>query len=101
MPFNKGDEMVSRDSVNPLRDQAQRTFENVKERVRDATEDFDDVGVNPRRILNDAQQRIGDFYEISSDWVQQNRLASTLALAAVAGVVGFFIGRGSNRESGI
>ena len=40
--------MVSRDSLNPLRDQAQRTFENVKERVRDATEDFEDVGENPR-----------------------------------------------------
>jgi hypothetical protein len=94
--------MATRDNLNPLRDQAQRTFENVKERVRDATEDLDDMGTEPRRILNDAQQRIGDFYEVSSDWVQQNRLASTLALAAVAGVVGFFIGRGnSNRDSGI
>jgi len=94
--------MATRDNLNPLRDQAQRTFENVKERVRDATEDLEDMGTEPRRILNDAQQRIGDFYEVSSDWVQQNRLASTLALAAVAGAVGFFIGRGSNnRDSGI
>jgi hypothetical protein len=94
--------MATRDNLNPLRDQAQRTFENVKERVRDATEDLEDMGTEPRRILNDAQQRIGDFYEVSSDWVQQNRLASTLALAAVAGVVGFFIGRGSNnRDMGI
>jgi hypothetical protein len=90
--------MVTRDNLNPLRDQAQRTFENVKERVRDATEDMEDMGTNPRRILNDAQERVGDFYEISSDWVQQNRMASTLALAAVAGVVGFFIGRSNGKR---
>jgi ElaB/YqjD/DUF883 family membrane-anchored ribosome-binding protein len=86
-----------KENLNQAQDKAQRTFENVKDRVRDVSGDLnekmDEFSSEGRRFLGDAQERVSEFYDISSDWVQQNRMITTIGLAAVAGLVGYFIGR--------
>jgi hypothetical protein len=78
-------------NINPVID---------KDHVRDAANKLggelegkvDDFSSQSRQILSDVRERAADLYEISSDWVQENRLITTLSLAAVAGVIGFFLG---------
>jgi hypothetical protein len=85
-----------------VRDQSQNKMENMKDRVRDMSSNvsdrIEDLSSQSRRIFGDASERVSDLYDMSSDWVQQNRVVTTIALAAVAGVVGFFIGRGSRSD---
>jgi hypothetical protein len=51
-----------------------------------------------RQFLRDAQGRASEFYDLSNNWIQENRLITMIGVAALAGVLGFFIGRRSNEN---
>lgn len=57
-----------------------------------------DVSSDAQRMYDDAQERISEFYETSSDFVRENPTASLIGAGIFVGLVGFFLGRFSRSE---
>ena len=80
-----------------LKDTLRRNESNLRDAADDvkgnASEVFDDLNSKGRRLLENAQGRASEFYDMSSSWIQENRLITMVGVAALAGVLGFFIGR--------
>jgi ElaB/YqjD/DUF883 family membrane-anchored ribosome-binding protein len=64
-----------------------------------SSEILDDLNSKGRQFLEDAQSRASEFYDMSNNWIQENRLITMVGVAALAGVLGFFIGRRGGSET--
>jgi ElaB/YqjD/DUF883 family membrane-anchored ribosome-binding protein len=86
-------------SAQPIKENFQRNLNDSK--IHDVANDtqenasglLENINSRGRRLLEDAQGRASEFYDLSSGWVQENRAVTMIGVAAVAGLLGFFIGR--------
>src|SRR4051812_48821850 len=91
-------------SAQPIKDNSRRNLNegNLRDAAEDikgnATEMLDNFSSKGRRFLEDAQGRAGELYDLSNNWVQENRLVTLVGVAALAGVLGFFIGRRGSED---
>jgi hypothetical protein len=80
---------------------AQSFNENIDRNLDDTKlrDGANDLNLKGRQFLEDAQDRASEFYNLSNNWVQENRLITMVGVAALTGLLGFFIGRRSGSES--
>jgi ElaB/YqjD/DUF883 family membrane-anchored ribosome-binding protein len=90
-------------SAQPLKDTLNRNEGKLRDVADDAkgnaSEIMDNLNSKSRQFLEDAQGRASEFYDLSNNWIQENRLITMVGVAALAGVLGFFIGRRGGSEN--
>jgi ElaB/YqjD/DUF883 family membrane-anchored ribosome-binding protein len=89
-------------AAQPLKENIRRNLNEVNDAAGDlkgnASEMFDTLNSKGRQFLQDAQGRASEFYDMSSSWVEENRLVTMVGVAGLAGLLGFFIGRRGGSE---
>jgi hypothetical protein len=86
-------------SAQPIKDSFQRNLNDSK--IHDVADDaqnnasslLNNLNSKGRQLLDDAQGRASEFYDLSSGWVQENRVVTMIGVAVLSGLLGFFIGR--------
>jgi ElaB/YqjD/DUF883 family membrane-anchored ribosome-binding protein len=94
-------EIQMANSAQPIKESIHRAQNLAESKIHDAAADFkdsssgmiDNLNTKSRQFLQDAQGRASEIYDVSSNWVQENRVVTMIGVAAVAGLLGFFIGR--------
>jgi hypothetical protein len=90
-------------SAQPLKDTANRNENKLRDVADDVkgntSELIGNLNSKSRQFLEDAQGKASEFYDLSSSWVEENRLITMVGVAALAGILGFFIGRRGGSEN--